>query len=228
MKKDLAELKKNLERSPYKKFELVRSNGKVCISRTTGKYTDQQKKTDLDSIFTTLESLPKDNYTIRAFLNGSPKSDSFDYPVTLSEQNTLEALSVLSQPSTGDLSSAERLGRLEAENAFLKEQLDSLKTQLAEGDLEDEYEDPEEILEEEAEPAPGYMELLAPAIPGLVDRVLSILDVYLDKQKAKTAPPQAYIPQQPIIQEQQQPILEIDYDKLADLVAKKLESTGNY
>jgi hypothetical protein len=50
----------------------------------------------------------------------------------------------------------------------------------------------------------------------------------LDKQKAKTAPPQAYIPQQPIIQEQQQPILEIDYDKLADLVAKKLESTGNY
>jgi hypothetical protein len=228
MKKDLLELKKVLDKSPYKKFELVRSNGKVCISRTTGKYTDQQKKTDLDNLFTTLESLPKDSYTIRAFLNGSPKSDSFDYPVSLSENAHLEAISVLSQPSTSDLSSAERLGRLEAENAYLKDQLENLKNELLEAEQEAEVEeDLEDYLEEEETPAPGYMELLAPAIPGLVDRVLSILDIYLDKQKNKAAPTQSYIPQQPVIQEQQQP-LELDYEKLADLVSKKLEQTGNY
>ena len=228
MKKELAALKKRLQDGSWNYFALCSSDGGTLVPVSRGKLEANRKAADLDHIFSVIDDYPDETLVIEAYLNKAKgtKPKTFIVPTNA---KTLDSPPVISQAHTADIQAAERLGSLETENSFLKAKISELEQQLAEfNSLVDDEEEETEPLEEEQKAT--WAEYLAPAIPGLLDKASALLDVYINKKLVgpngnfqNTVQPPAFIQEPPAPQ-----VLEIDYDKLADMVAKKLEQNGNY
>lgn len=230
MKKELAALKKRLQDGSWNYFALCSSDGGTLVPVSRGKLDANRKAADLEHIFSVIDDYPDETLVIEAYLNKAKgtKPKSFIVPTNT---KTLDSPPVLSQAATADFQTAERLGSLETENSFLKAKISELEQQLSDFNSlvdEDEEEDEPELLENE--PKASWADYLAPAIPGLLDKASALLDVYINKKLVgsngnfqNTVQPPTFIQEPPAPQ-----VLDIDYDKLADMVAKKLEQNGNY
>lgn len=196
----LNEVKKKIQKLGYSSHGLKTADGKWIL-----KPNGPRKESNLDQIFSMLETLPPDNYVVYCTKAGTRAG--YDYPVPTNGSFGAPMLQP-SQPAAQPNPDAERLGRLEAENAFLREQVESLKKELEECNLEDE--DPDFGLADDEPELPqqsGLMEALAPAVPALVDKALALMDNFINRNK----------PQQ--LSEGPKPI---DYDQLAEIVVQKI------
>lgn len=196
----LNEVKKKIQKLGYSSHGLKTADGKWIL-----KPNGPRKESNLDQIFSMLETLPPDNYVVYCTKAGTRAG--YDYPVPTNGSFGAPMLQT-SQPAAQPNPDAERLGRLEAENAFLREQVESLKKELEECNLEDE--DPDFGLADDEPELPqqsGLMEALAPAVPALVDKALALMDNFINRNK----------PQQ--LSEGPKPI---DYDQLAEIVVQKI------
>jgi len=228
----LTALKKKLLDSKFTYFALCAEDGSSIIAfPKPGAVVS--KMDQVNKIFDHLPDYEGDEIYILA--NTSPRSSkptAKKFPI---HNISLDSQPVLSQAHSADLSNAERLGSLETENSFLKakiadleKELEQFKTLVDEDDEEDENED--EIFAEE--PKPTWVDIVAPAIPSLIDKAGALLDIYINKKLMGTNGNFQNLPNDlntiPPAPEAQPPVLEIDYEKLAHLVAKKLEQTGSY
>jgi hypothetical protein len=230
MKKELAALKKRLQDGTWEYFALCSTDGATLIPVSHGKKDANRKAADLDHIFEVIADYPEEDLVINAYLTKAKTSKPKSFPVPGSTK-TLDSLPVLSQANSTNIQAAERLGSLETENLFLKEKIEELKKQLAEYESlanEDEAIEEEDDLFED-EPKQTIMDFVAPAIPGLLDKATALLDIYINKKLVGTNGNFENIqPTRVEYEKPEAPVLELDYDKLADLVAKKLEQNGNY
>lgn len=230
MKKELAALKKRLQEGTWNYFALCSTDGATLVPCSTGKREPARKLADLDHIFEVIEDYPEESLVIEAYLNKAKGSRPKTFAVPNANPKTLDSPPVLSQAHSADIQNAERLGSLETENSFLKAKIADLEKELADyQSLADEEELNEDEENFEEEPKQTWVDYVAPAIPGLLDKASALLDVYINKKLIGQNGNFENIQQIPnTIQEQAPPVLEIDYEKLADMVAKKLEQTGNY
>lgn len=197
----LNEVKKKIQKLGYSSHGLKTADGKWIL-----KPNGPRKESNLDQIFSMLETLPPDNYVVYCTKAGTRAG--YDYPVPTNNGSFGATMFPPHQPPTQANPDSERLGRLEAENAFLREQVESLKKQLDECNLAED-EDPDiDLGEDEPEQQQsGLMEALAPAVPMLVDKALALMDNFINRNK----------PQQ--LSEGPKPI---DYDQLAEIVVQKI------
>jgi len=200
----LRETKKKIEKLGYPSHGLKTADGRWIL-----KPNGPRKESNLEQIFSMLETLPPANYVVYCTKPGS-RGAGYDYPVTTENPvnpNTFH----LSQPATVPNPDSERLGRLEAENAFLREQCETLKSQLAEMDAEPEEMEEEGLSEDDTTGPGGLMEALAPAVPALVDRALALMDNYINRNKPQPTPLM-----------EQNPIDQINMDQLAEMVVQRI------
>jgi hypothetical protein len=200
----LRETKKKIEKLGYPSHGLKTADGRWIL-----KPNGPRKESNLEQIFSMLETLPPANYVVYCTKPGS-RGAGYDYPVTTENPvnpNTFH----LSQPATVPNPDSERLGRLEAENAFLREQCETLKSQLAEMDAEPEEMEDEGLSEDDTTGPGGLMEALAPAVPALVDRALALMDNYINRNKPQPTPLM-----------EQNPIDQINMDQLAEMVVQRI------
>jgi hypothetical protein len=210
----LKTLKSDIEKLDFNSFGLLGSNGKWILRPNSGR-----NGSNLDRIFTMLETLPPDNYRVYCGNVGRNKDAGFEYQVCTTTMQT--APNVYPQFGTGPFSSDERFSKLERDNAILLERLATLSdaiTNLAESNDDDDDDDDDDDfgLSDEPTPTERAVELLAPAIPQVIDRVLSFMDVMIERQRggglANGAEKIAHEP------------LQIDYDLLSKMVADKLRN----
>jgi hypothetical protein len=196
----LNEVKKKIQKLGYTSHGLKTADGKWIL-----KPNGPRKESNLDQIFSMLETLPPDNYVVYCTKAGTRAG--YDYPVPTNGSFGATMLQT-SQPATQPNPDAERLGRLEAENAFLREQVESLKKELEECNLEDDDQD-FGLADDEPElpQQSGLMEALAPAVPALVDKALALMDNFINRNKPQqlSEGPKA-----------------INYDQLAEIVVQKI------
>lgn len=196
----LNEVKKKIQKLGYTSHGLKTADGKWIL-----KPNGPRKESNLDQIFSMLETLPPDNYVVYCTKAGTRAG--YDYPVPTNGSFGATMLQT-SQPAAQPNPDAERLGRLEAENAFLREQVESLKKELEECNLEDDDQD-FGLADDEPElpQQSGLMEALAPAVPALVDKALALMDNFINRNKPQqlSEGPKA-----------------IDYDQLAEIVVQKI------
>jgi len=200
----LRETKKKIEKLGYPSHGLKTADGRWIL-----KPNGPRKESNLEQIFSMLETLPPANYVVYCTKPGS-RGAGYDYPVTTENPvnpNTFH----LSQPATVPNPDSERLGRLEAENAFLREQCETLKSQLAEMDAEPEEMEEEGLSEDDTTGPGGLMEALAPAVPALVDRALALMDNYINRNKPQATPLM-----------EQNPMDQINMDQLAEMVVQRI------
>jgi hypothetical protein len=208
---ELKQHQAKIAKLPYRCYSLRSAAGKRLISANAA---NQPSK--LPAIIAALEDMPPGEYVIRCS-NGS--KDGYDYPINTATQGTnAPAQNVLnSQASADDLKTAERLGRLESENAFLRQQLaeageriQALEAEALEEDWNDEDDD---IL---GDPAPSpkeqILEAIAPIIPALADKALALVDRFLNKPAAQPLSDREPVQAAPVI----------DYERLAEMVSQKL------
>jgi hypothetical protein len=208
---DLKQHQAKIAKLPYRCYSLRSAAGKRLISANAA---NQPSK--LPAIIAALEDMPPGDYVIRCS-NGS--KDGYDYPINTATQGTnAPAPNVsFSQAPLEDIKTAERLGRLEAENAFLRQQLaeageriQALEAEALEADWDEEADD---ILAEQApSPKEQILEAIAPVIPALADRALALVDRFLNKPTAQPLSDRAPAPAAPVI----------DYERLAEMVSQKL------
>ena len=202
----LRETKKKIEKLGYPSHGLKTADGRWIL-----KPNGPRKESNLEQIFSMLETLPPANYVVYCTKPGS-RGAGYDYPVTTDNQSNNPNTFLLSQPATVPNPDSERLGRLEAENAFLREQCETLKTQLAEMEAEpEEMEDEDGLSEDDTTGTGGLMEALAPAVPALVDRALALMDNYINRNKP-----------QPTALMDQNPMDQINLDQLAEMVVNRI------
>jgi len=208
---DIKQHQAKIAKLPYRCYSLRSAAGKRLISANAA---NQPSK--LPAIIAALEDMPPGDYVIRCS-NGS--KDGYDYPINTATQGTnAPAPNVsFSQAATEDLKTAERLGRLEAENVYLRQQLaeageriQALEAEALEADWDEEADD---ILAEQApSPKEQILEAIAPVIPALADKALALVDRFLNKPTAQPLSDRAPAPAAPII----------DYERLAEMVSQKL------
>jgi hypothetical protein len=199
-----------ISKGNYVQHSLLDNNGNKLISANP-----YNKPSKLPDIIRSLKGMPEGQYIIRC---SKGKNSQFDYPINTATPGTnAPATNVsLSQAATDDLKTAERLGRLEAENAYLRQQLaeageriQALEAEALEEDWNDEADD---IL---GDPAPSpkeqILEAIAPIIPALADKALALVDRFLNKPAA-----------QPLSERAPAPAPVIDYERLAEMVSQKL------
>jgi len=210
----LKTLKSDISKLDFNSFGLIGSNGKWILRPNSGR-----NGSNLDKIFTMLETLPPDNYRVYCGNVGRNKDAGFEYQVCTTTMQT--APNVHPQFGTGPFSSDERFSKLERDNAILMERLATLSdaiTNLAESNDDDDDDDDDDDfgLAEEPTPTERAVELLAPAIPQVIDRVLSFMDVMIARQRGDVSgnTPGA-LSEQP---------LQIDYELLSKMVADKLRN----
>lgn len=206
---NLKEHQAKIQKLPYKCFSLRSAEGKRLISANT-----DTQPSKLPAIIAALEDMPPGSYVIRCSNNSK---DGYDYPIVTQPTNAPATNVLNSQASADDLKTAERLGRLESENAFLRQQLAeaSERIQALEADaLEALAEDPDDdfLADEPPSAKEQLLEAIAPVIPALADRALALVDKFLNKPSAQ---PLAEAPRQPVA-----PV--IDYERLANMVSQKL------
>jgi len=200
-----------ISKDNYSQHSLLDNNGKQIIGANP-----YNKPSKLPGIIRSLKNMPEGQYIIRC---SKGKNSQFDYPINTATQGTnAPAPNVsFSQASTDDLKTAERLGRLETENAFLRQQLaeageriQALEAEALEADWDEEADD---ILAEQApSPKEQILEAIAPVIPALADRALALVDRFLNKPTAQPLSDRAPAPAAPVI----------DYERLAEMVSQKL------
>jgi hypothetical protein len=207
---DLKQHQVKIAKLPYRCYSLRSAAGKRLISANAA---NQPSK--LPAIIAALEDMPPGEYVIRCS-NGS--KDGYDYPINTATQGTNAPVQNVSfsQASADDLKTAERLGRLESENAYLQQQLAEASerilalTEALEEDWNDEADD---IL---GDPAPSpkeqILEAIAPIIPALADKALALVDRFLNKPAAQPLSERAPVQAAPVI----------DYERLAEMVSQKL------
>jgi len=197
----LNEVKKKIQKLGYSSHGLKTADGKWIL-----KPNGPRKESNLDQIFSMLETLPPDNYIVYCTKAGTRAG--YDYPVPTNGSFGAPMLPP-SQPVAQANPDAERLGRLEAENAFLREQVESLKKELEECNLEEDSQDIDlgDDYEEEIPNQSGLMEALAPAVPALVDKALALMDNFINRNKP---------------QQLSEGPKEIDYDQLAEIVVQRI------
>ena len=213
---NLKEHQAKIQKLPYKTHALRTAAGKRLIA--ANHVTEPSR---LPQIIKAIEDMEPDEYIVRCS-NGS--KDYYDYTIsTLAKPTNAPAINVsTSQASADDLKTAERLGRLESENAYLRQQLaeageriQALEAEALEADWDDEA---DEILSEQApSPKEQIMEAIAPVIPALADRALALVDKFLNKPSA-----------QPLAEAPQQAAPVIDYERLATMVSQKLIESQQY
>jgi len=207
---NLKEHQAKIQKLPYKCFSLIDAEGKRLISANS-----KTQPSKLPAIMTALKDMPPGNYVIRCFNN---TSDGYDYPINTGLTNAPAPNVLTSQALADDLKTAERLGRLESENAFLRQQLaeageriDQLEAEALEALAQDP--DDDQFLDDEPPSAKEQLlEAIAPVIPALADRALALVDKFLNKPSVQ---PLAEAPRQP-----EPPA--IDYERLAEMVSQKL------
>ena len=208
----LKEHQAKIQKLPYKTHALRTAAGKRLIGANA-----VNEPSRLPKIIQALEDLEPGDYVVRCS-NGS--KDGYDYAIsTLAKPTNAPAPNVsFSQAATEDLKTAERLGRLEAENAFLKLQLSEAGARIQELEAEalETLAEGEDLEAEDLPPTPKeqLLEAIAPVIPALADRALALVDKFLNKP----APGLAEAPK-PVV---------IDYDRLAEMVKNKLIETQQY
>jgi hypothetical protein len=206
---NLKEHQAKIQKLPYKCFSLRSAEGKRLISANT-----ELQPSKLPAIIAALEDMPPGSYVIRCSNNSK---DGYDYPIVTQPTNAPATNVLTSQASADDLKTAERLGRLESENAFLRQQLaeageriQALEAEALEEDWNDEADD---IL---GDPAPSpkeqILEAIAPIIPALADKALALVDRFLNKPAAQPLSERAPVQAAPVI----------DYELLAQMVSQKL------
>jgi hypothetical protein len=206
---NLKEHQAKIQKLPYKCFSLRSAEGKRLISANT-----ELQPSKLPAIIAALEDMPPGSYVIRCSNNSK---DGYDYPIVTQPTNAPATNVLTSQASADDLKTAERLGRLESENAFLRQQLaeageriQALEAEALEEDWNDEADD---IL---GDPAPSpkeqILEAIAPIIPALADKALALVDRFLNKPAAQPLSERAPVQAAPVI----------DYERLAEMVSQKL------
>jgi hypothetical protein len=213
---NLKEHQAKIQKLPYKTHALRNAAGKRLIA--ANHVTEPSR---LPQIIKAIEDMEPDEYIVRCS-NGS--KDYYDYTIsTLAKPANAPAINVsTSQASADDLKTAERLGRLESENAYLRQQLaeageriQALEAEALEADWDDEA---DEILSEQApSPKEQIMEAIAPVIPALADRALALVDKFLNKPSV-----------QPLAEAPQQAAPVIDYERLANMVSQKLMEAQQY
>ncbi|NBU92706.1 MAG: hypothetical protein EBS17_07695 [Flavobacteriia bacterium] len=213
---NLKEHQAKIQKLPYKTHALRTAAGKRLIA--ANHVTEPSR---LPQIIKAIEDMEPDEYIVRCS-NGS--KDYYDYTIsTLAKPTNAPAINVsTSQASADDLKTAERLGRLESENAYLRQQLaeageriQALEAEALEADWDDEA---DEILSEQApSPKEKILEAIAPVIPALADRALALVDKFLNKPSA-----------QPLAEAPQQAAPVIDYERLATMVSQKLIESQQY
>ena len=213
---NLKEHQAKIQKLPYKCFSLRSAEGKRLISANT-----DTQPSKLPAIIAALEDMPPGSYVIRCSNNSK---DGYDYPIVTQLTNAPATNVLNSQASADDLKTAERLGRLESENAFLRQQLAEAgeRIQALEADaMEALAEDPDDddfLTEQPPSAKEQLLEAIAPVIPALADRALALVDKFLNKPSAQ---PLAEAPRQPVA-----PV--IDYERLADMVSQKLMEAQQY
>ena len=206
---NLKEHQAKIQKLPYKCFSLRSAEGKRLISANT-----DTQPSKLPAIIAALEDMPPGNYVIRCSNNSK---DGYDYPIITHATNAPATNVLNSQASAEDLKTAERLGRLESENAFLRQQLAEAgeRIQSLEADaLEALAEDPDEddfLAEQPPSAKEQLLEAIAPVIPALADRALALVDKFLNKPSA-----------QPLAEAPRPAATVIDYERLANMVSQKL------
>lgn len=208
----LKEHQAKIQKLPYKTHALRTAAGKRLIGANA-----VNEPSRLPKIIQALEDLEPGDYVVRCS-NGS--KDGYDYAIsTIAKPTNAPAPNVsFSQAATEDLKTAERLGRLEAENAFLKIQLSEAGARIQELEAEalETLAEGEDLEAEDLPPTPKeqLLEAIAPVIPALADRALALVDKFLNKP----APGLAEAPK-PVV---------IDYDRLAEMVKNKLIEAQQY
>ena len=202
----LSETKKKIGKLGYPSHGLKTADGRWIL-----KPNGPRKESNLDQIFSMLETLPPGNYVVYCTKPGS-RGAGYDYPVTTDQQSQNSNTFLLSQPATVHNPDSERLGRLEAENAFLREQLETLKTQLSEIEAEPDEDEDEGFSEDMTTGPGGLMEALAPAVPALVDKALALMDNYINRNK----------PQPETSLMERNPMDQINMDQLAEMVVQRI------
>lgn len=208
----LKEHQAKIQKLPYKTHALRTAAGKRLIGANA-----VNEPSRLPKIIQALEDLEPGDYVVRCS-NGS--KDGYDYAIsTLAKPTNAPAPNVsLSQAAPDDLKTAERLGRLEAENAYLKLQLSEAGARIQELEAEalETLAEGEDLEAEDLPPTPKeqLLEAIAPVIPALADRALALVDKFLNKP----APGLAEAPK-PVV---------IDYDRLAEMVKNKLIEAQQY
>lgn len=208
----LKEHQAKIQKLPYKTHALRTAAGKRLIGANA-----VNEPSRLPKIIQALEDLEPGDYVVRCS-NGS--KDGYDYAIsTLAKPTNAPAPNVsFSQAATDDLKTAERLGRLEAENAFLKLQLSEAGARIQELEAEalETLAEGEDLEAEDLPPTPKeqLLEAIAPVIPALADRALALVDKFLNKPA-------------PGLSEAPKPVV-IDYDRLAEMVKNKLIEAQQY
>lgn len=143
----------------------------------------------LPNILKMLQDLPPGLYTINCSNGQGLRGAHYNYPIDTREAKTeFSENGILSQGAARNTADAEKIARLESENEYLKAKI---------AELEEQLEELEEILDEEPETieaAPPtlqqtLLENLAPAIPPLADKLLSIADLWLKSKMPNLEPP---------------------------------------
>lgn len=207
----LKEHQAKIQKLPYKTHALRTAAGKRLIGANA-----VNEPSRLPKIIQALEDLEPGDYVVRCS-NGS--KDGYDYSIsTLAKSTNAPVTNVsTSQASTDDLKTAERLGRLEAENAFLKLQLSEAGARIQELEAEalETLAEGEDLEEEDLPPTPKeqLLEAIAPVIPALADRALALVDKFLNKPAPSLSEPKP---------------LAIDYERLAEMVKDKLIQSQQY
>jgi len=207
----LKEHQAKIQKLPYKTHALRTAAGKRLIGANA-----VNEPSRLPKIIQALEDLEPGDYVVRCS-NGS--KDGYDYSIsTLAKPTNAPATNVsTSQANTDDLKTAERLGRLEAENAFLKLQLSEAGARIQELEAEalETLAEGEDLEEEDLPPTPKeqLLEAIAPVIPALADRALALVDKFLNKPAPSLSEPKP---------------LAIDYERLAEMVKDKLIQSQQY
>lgn len=181
---NLKEVQKKVSSLGYKCHGLIGPDGQY-IEKPNG----AGKLDKLPGIITKLENLPGGKYVIIG-TTGARGGGSYRYEVDTTSEAKTEfpengiSLAGHQQPLIDPV----EFGRLQAENASLKNEIQDLIERI--GDLEDELnniDQDEQLAAAPQSPAQLAIEAMVPIIPALGDRALQMLDNYLNKNKPAPA-----------------------------------------
>lgn len=206
---DHNDIEKRIKNLDYKCHGLLDSNRLWVLKPNPAK--DPSK---LPNIMKMLKTLPEGIYEINCSNGQGLRGAHYNFPIDTREAKTeFFENGNLSQAATMNNLDATKMGRLESENAFLKQRLAEMEAQIEEL-CEELEEEPEEL----AAAAPTFqqtlLENLAPVIPPLADKLLAIADNWINSRKP-----------QPV---EQSPVISADLaEQIAEMVKAKIYADVN-
>lgn len=180
------EIEKKITALGYSCHGLLDANGMWLLKPNPAKSPSK-----LPNVLAMLQGLPQGQYFINCSSGQGKRGAHYDYAIDTREsiQEFSENGNTTSQAATHSFLESEKLGRLEAENEYLKatilelrEQIDELNELLNEGEDLDELQAAPPTMQE------TLIQNLAPVIPPLADKLLSVFDKWINSNGAKEAP----------------------------------------